>query len=89
MGSSLAESSQLPKSKLAKIKESLLRCREWIRANGSSRPLADDRLPYSMTSSARARIARGTVRPSALAVLDLQRERHEGRKWGRKSRSEC
>src|SRR6516162_8777745 len=36
-----------------------------------SRPEAAIRLSYSMTSSARARIAGGIVRPSALAVLRL------------------
>src|SRR6516164_8423824 len=37
----------------------------------SSRPEAAIRLCYSITSSARARIEGGTVRPSAVAVLRL------------------
>jgi hypothetical protein len=37
--------------------------------NGSDRPKGVVRRPYSIISSARARIDWGTVRPSALAVL--------------------
>jgi hypothetical protein len=36
MGSTLAESPQLPKSSLPKINESPLRCREWINTSDKS-----------------------------------------------------
>jgi Rv0623-like transcription factor len=46
-------------------------CRDLFVKPLGARPAAKPRWPYSMTSSARARIEGGTVRPSAWAVLRL------------------
>src|SRR6266478_4730811 len=48
-----------------------INCRPGVRVFTRSGPEAAIRLSYSITSSARARIDGGTVRPSALAVLRL------------------
>jgi hypothetical protein len=54
---------------LVEIKYYVLAVSEWVFTRAG--PEAAIRLSYSITSSARARIEDGTIRPSALAVLRL------------------